>query len=123
MSNFAQELQVFIDQRKAWEALNTVEKAVDIFIKEMKKDLLSQAKRGIEIDDMIYVAGGNTFDNVYSAFRQVKTSDFFPTDRQIQKFKAVLGIKLIQEGLKYELRRDDRTGIVTMKFTVYVSDV
>lgn len=123
MSNFAQELQVFIDQRKAWEALNTVEKAVDIFIKEMKKDLLNQAKRGIEIDDMIYFAGGNTFDSVYSAFRQVKTSNFFPTDHQIQKFKAVLGIKLMQEGLKYELRRDDLTGIVTMKFTVYVSDV
>lgn len=123
MNNFAQELQTVIDKKNAWEAMGVVEKAVDIFVKNVKKELMAQASRGIEIDDMSYVVGGHSFDNIYAAFSQTYKCQHYPTDRQIQKFKALLGVRMLEDGLKFEITKDERTEIVTMRFTIYVNNI
>uniref|UniRef100_A0AAU8GMB1 Uncharacterized protein n=1 Tax=Salmonella phage vB_STmST313_KE31 TaxID=3161181 RepID=A0AAU8GMB1_9CAUD len=123
MKNFAQELQTTIDQAQIWEAMGIVEKAVDIFVCKMKKQLVSQANRGVEIDDMVYAVGGNRFDEILTAFQQAYKSQKYPTDKQVEKFKTLLVARLLKEGLKFELHKDERTDVVTMRFTVHTNDI
>ena len=123
MNNLAQELQDHIDKAKSWNAMDNVEKAVDIFVKALKKDLITQAKHGVEIDDMGYVVGSQSFDNIYAAFHQAYKSPHYPTDFQVKKFKNLLRARLLDEGLKFELRKDERTDIITMKFTVHSDSI
>lgn len=123
MKNFAEELQTTIDEYNAWAAKNFVEKAVDIFVQDVKEDMMSQAKRGIQIDDMGIVVGGYDFDKICSAFYQVRRKDVYPTEKQIKKFKSLLCERMMQEGLKFEFRKSERTELITMVFTVYSNDI
>lgn len=123
MNNFAQELQNAIDQANALEAMSVAERAVDIFTKEVKKELLSQAKRGVEIDDMKYIVSGVSFDNIYYAFRQANKAPCNPNEKQYEKFQALLVSRMQKEGLKFEFQRQDTPRMVIMKFTVFANDI
>lgn len=123
MNNFAKELQEKIDQARQWAALSIVGKAVDIFVAELKQDLLEQANRGIEIKDMGYVVSGRTFDKVWAAFHTANKGQCYPSDQQIKKFNARLGVNLLEEGLKFEFYKNERTETTTMRFTIYAKDI
>jgi hypothetical protein len=123
MSNFAQELQATIIQAQAWNAMSKVEKAVDIFVKEVKKNLMLEASRGVEIDDMAYVVCGYTFDNMFTAFHQAYRCSHYPSVREMKKFKKLLEARMFQEGLKFEFRKGERTEIVTMRFTAHTDEI
>ena len=123
MNNFAQELQATIIQAQAWNAMSKVEKAVDIFVKEVKKNLMLEASRGVEIDDMTYVVCGYTFDNMFTAFHQAYRCSHYPSVHEMKKFKKLLEERMLQEGLKFEFRKGERTEIVTMRFTVHTGEI
>lgn len=123
MNNFAKELQEKIDQARQWAALSIVGKAVDIFTEELKQDLLEQANRGVEIKDMVYVVSGRTFDKVWGAFHTANKGQCYPSDQQIKKFNSRLGVNLLEEGLKFEFHKNERTETTTMTFTTYAKDI